>query len=271
MEVATKIFDVVTARSNIDNRIQEALPGLTSHAANWRQELRFAALLHDVGHLPFSHAAEGLLPDRQDHEYLSKHLITSGSLQNILQRIDRFTPEKVARFATSPALYPEGPSFEQFEIILNQILTGKAFGADRMDYLLRDSHHAGVAYGRFDLDRIVSEMRLLPKTDPETGDLTGVELGITEGGLHAAEALLVARYQMFSQVYLHRTRRSFDILLIEFMKDFALANFKDGHLTNHESNLIQFNDISVAHAMNEASMDPAAPGHKTATRWTAPI
>ncbi len=82
-----------------------------------------------------------------------------------------------------------------------------------MDYLLRDSHHAGVHYGRFDLHRLISTITAIP----------GVEggpprLGIEYGGWHAAEALVLARYFMFTQVYFHKTRVAYDIHLREAMK-----------------------------------------------------
>jgi hypothetical protein len=85
--------------------------------------------------------------------------------------------------------------------------------ADRMDYLLRDSHHAGVQYGRFDLHRLISTVTAIP----------GVQggpprLGIEYGGWHAAEALVLAGYFMFTQVYFHKTRVAYDIHLREAMR-----------------------------------------------------
>ena len=85
--------------------------------------------------------------------------------------------------------------------------------ADRMDYLLRDSYHAGVQYGRFDLRRVISTMKAVP--DPEGG---APRLGISEGGFHSAEALVLARYFMFTQVYFHKTRVACDVHLREHSK-----------------------------------------------------
>ncbi len=84
-------------------------------------------------------------------------------------------------------------------------LLSSQLDADRADYLLRDSHHIGVAYGRYDLDRLVSTLTVA--LDPETdAPVPAVE----EGGCHAAEGFILARYMMFTQVYFHKTRRAYD-------------------------------------------------------------
>jgi hypothetical protein len=74
--------------------------------------------------------------------------------------------------------------------------------ADRMDYLLRDSHHAGVDYGRYDWRRLTHTIAAAPGR----GERGGPRIGVSEGGLHAAEGLILARYFMFTQVYFHKTR-----------------------------------------------------------------
>jgi hypothetical protein len=86
--------------------------------------------------------------------------------------------------------------------------------ADRIDYLLRDSLHAGVDYGRFDWRRLVNTAEVVP------GEEGGApRLGVSEGGWHAAEGLILARYFMFTQVYFHRTRVAFDLHLREALKE----------------------------------------------------
>ena len=74
-----------------------------------------------------------------------------------------------------------------------------------MDYMLRDSHHAGVAYGHYDLGRILATIALV-----ELPDQTGYTVGLDEDGVHAAEGLLIARYMLFTQVYFHKTRIIYD-------------------------------------------------------------
>ena len=77
-----------------------------------------------------------------------------------------------------------------------------------MDYLLRDSFHAGVQYGKYDLNRVVNTVRAIPGTRGRAP-----RLGISEGGWHAAEGLVLARYFMFTQVYFHKTRVAYDVHL----------------------------------------------------------
>ena len=84
------------------------------------------------------------------------------------------------------------------------VITGQ-MDADRIDYLLRDSLHAGVAYGRFDWRRLIGCLTLVQPN--ENGSCC---LGVTEGGVHAAESLVLARYLMFTQVYFHKTRVAYD-------------------------------------------------------------
>ena len=85
-------------------------------------------------------------------------------------------------------------------LVWKDLVSGQ-MDADRMDYLLRDAYHAGVQYGRYDLDRIIYTLRLCP--DPET---EGHHIGVEEDGVHAVEGLLIARFMMFTQLYFHKTR-----------------------------------------------------------------
>jgi hypothetical protein len=104
--------------------------------------------------------------------------------------------------------------------MLTDLITGNAFGVDRIDYLLRDSHHAGVAYGRFDHLRLVQTLRLLvPVQGPnDVDERAAPTIGVEIGGLNSAEALLLARYFMFGQVYFHPVRVAYDIHLVDFLK-----------------------------------------------------
>ena len=100
-----------------------------------------------------------------------------------------------------------------WKTLLNEIVCRDTFGADRIDYLLRDSLHVGVAYGQFDLDRLIAG--LIPVIDPNDGEIA---VGLDIGAIHAAETLLLARYFMYTQVYFHDVRRAYDLHLKEFYK-----------------------------------------------------
>ena len=156
MELASRVFDVITAKDNTEHLpepVLKAIPQISdkSQLQMWRQTLRMAALCHDIGHLPFSHGAEDLLPDNTTHETMTWRIITSDIMKPLWDNLG-IEPEKIARLAVKPAEIPSDvrPS-TTWEILLSEIIAGDAFGVDRMDYLLRDSLHLGVSYGHFDL------------------------------------------------------------------------------------------------------------------------
>ena len=267
MDLASRIFDIVTDENNLKNEIIELFPEVR-HADRrmyWRRVLRMAALCHDIGHLPFSHAAEKeLLPKGWTHEKLSAELILSEEMKNVWSaRKPALDPEDIVKIALGPKEAPDR-KFTDWETILSEIIVGDAFGADRIDYLLRDSYHAGVAYGKFDHYRLIDTLRILPS--PPSGDANeqSIEpsLGVEEGGLHSAEALLLARYFMFSQVYYHPVRIIYDIHL----KDFLLKWLLGGKFSTDAKKHLLHTDIEVTAALREASMDINSPGHQYAER-----
>ena len=151
-------------------------------------------------------------------------------------------------------------NLDEWESILSEIITGDVFGADRMDYLLRDSYHAGVAYGKFDHYRLIDTMRILPKQ--ETGGSQEPVLGVEEGGLESAEALLLARYFMFSQIYFHPVRLIYDEHLSDFLKSWL-----DGGMfpIDYEEHL-KYTDNEVISAMLSIAKDKSHPAHLHANR-----
>jgi uncharacterized protein len=164
MELASRVFDIVTRPENVSDTVKKLLPEIEIEDKRkyWRRVLRLAALCHDIGHLPFSHAAEDkLLPDGCKHEHLSKEIILSKEMMGIWDNmIPPIRPEHIVKLAVGPK-YAGMSSFSNWEAILYEIIGGNAFGVDRMDYLLRDSHHIGVAYGKFDHFRLIDTMRIL--------------------------------------------------------------------------------------------------------------
>ncbi|MDA8048921.1 MAG: HD domain-containing protein [Rhodospirillales bacterium] len=215
MHMATQLFDGIVSRNQelLKSELAYTTDGLHRH----RQLVRLAALLHDIGHGPFSHAAEELFQTasgtpaarRHQHEEYSLAIIRS-SFRDLIEnhpanRNCGFTADDVAGLIEGKA--KAGPASLWQDLISGQI------DADRMDYLLRDSWHAGVEYGKYDWRRVVICVELVP--DPETGSL---RFGISDGGRHVAEALIIARYMMFSQVYFHKTRVILDHHLEQAMR-----------------------------------------------------
>ncbi len=261
--MASRVYDIVTDPENIDDSVKEIAPK-SYKLAYWRKTLRMAALCHDLGHLPFSHAAEGdLLPTGWNHERFTLEFIRSDGMNQIWDQI-KVDSEDVAKLAVGPKHYKKS-GFTDWEAILSEIIVGDAFGVDRMDYLLRDSHHIGVAYGRFDQYRLIDTLRILPKVDRAPEDEPGSQepaLGIEEGGLHSAEALLLARYFMFTQVYCHHVRRIYDIHLKDFLKTWLPG----GLFPTSIEDLLQLTDSEISSELFKAVREKKHPGHEPARR-----
>jgi HD superfamily phosphohydrolase len=263
MELATRVFDVVTDPEHLTDEVRDIVPPEDFDRPYWRRVLRVAALCHDTGHLPFSHAAEkDLLPEGADHETLTEKVIRSDEMQEIWAAMKLQTDDIVA-LAVEPA---EAGGLAAWQAILNEIITSDVFGADRIDYLLRDSHHAGVAYGRFDHFRLIDTLRILPPAptgdeDGERGD-PNPTLGVEHGGLESAEALVLARYFMFAQVYLHRVRRIYDIHLKDFLQEWLPGGRFSLDLDEH----LHMTDVEVTAELARAARDEEHPGHAPARR-----
>jgi hypothetical protein len=260
MELASRVYDVITNPANIyHDTIRDEVPPLNSfNHQYWRRVLRMAALCHDVGHLPFSHSAEKeLLPEGWNHERLTLEIIRSDEMKLIWKDI-KITSDDIAKLAVGPKYFRDS-YFNNWEAILSEIITGNSFGVDRMDYLLRDSHHAGVAYGKFDHYRLIDTLRILPKK--EDGSIEPV-LGIEQGGLHSAESLLLARYFMYTQLYFHSIRRIYDIHLRDFLKEWLPNGYFHTALLDH----LQINDNTILTELFKAADDVTLNGHDPARR-----
>jgi uncharacterized protein len=220
----------------------------------WRTVVRLAALCHDLGHLPFSHAAEdALLPDGYKHDNLSRDIILSPEMQEIWAAMKpRVAAEDIVKVAVGPK-YSE-LQFDIWETILAEIIVGDAFGADRMDYLLRDSYHAGVTYGTFDRHRLIATLRILPKKYEDSDEPA---LGLEEGGLESSEGLMIARHFMYKQVYFHHIRRAYDLHL----KDFLVEWLPGGKFSTKLDDHLKMCDVEVQAAIRAAYEDNHSPYH----------
>ena len=214
MHVASRMFGALLRRSR-DILCSDYGFGDDS-LGRQRRIIRLAALLHDLGHGPFSHAVENLLPfkdgngDRYEHEDYS-----AAALEAKLDDVIKNHPQSKANGICGRDILEilELPARSAGALVWKDLVSGQ-MDADRMDYLLRDAYHVGVQYGRYDLDRVVNTLCLCP--DPETG---GHHIGVEEDGVHAVEGLLIARFMMFTQVYFHKTRAIYDYHLAECLKE----------------------------------------------------
>lgn len=263
MELASRIYDTLVRKDNVDPRVEWILPSDEAGRHYWKRVLRMAALCHDIGHIPFSHAGEkALLPKGWDHERLTAELIHSKEMCTIWESMEPpLAPAHIAALATDKTEISSAKS-RPWQLILREIIVGDAFGANRMDFLLRDSLHTGVAYGHFDQHRLIDCLRILPEPGDEEGDEEKPPaLGLDEGGIYAAESLLLARYFMYQQVYYHHVRRAYDIHLIDFMRDWL----PDGYPTELSMHIAMTDNVVLA-AIEAAARDEQAPGHDPARR-----
>jgi hypothetical protein len=263
MELASRVFDIITAEGNIHNTVKYILPA-PEQKAYWRNVLRMAALCHDVGHLPFSHAAEkDLLPEGWNHERVTAEIIRSEEMEHIWRTV---TPPLRSEEIVKVALGAKEATklsleLSDWETILSEIIIHDTFGVDRMDYLLRDSLHAGVVYGKFDHYRLIDTLRILPKGEGENYS-SEPSLGLESGGLQSAEALLWARYFMYSQVYFHPVRRIYD----KHLQDFLQSWLKGGKFSTSVAEHLKMTDNEVLVEMQRAVLDSQHPGHNHARR-----
>ena len=188
MHIAGKVME------SLEKNIEKS-HGINLEARD-KKTIRMAALLHDVGHTPFSHSLEKILGE--SHEKYSKNLIEN-HFADIIEKVG-VDPKEVSELI-------DGYSKKNY---LSKIINGQ-LDVDRMDYLLRDSHYAGVSYGKFDLGRIIDQSAIVDN-----------QFVILEGGYEAIEQFIFARDQMYKQVYFHKTKMVFELMLEkcgELLKD----------------------------------------------------
>jgi len=166
---------------------RNALEGIDARA---QQIVRAAALLHDVGHYPFSHALEEI--GVTHHEQVAHPLITSGPVADVLrQALGDSAPDEVFALIT-------GRSTDALQGLISGSLD-----LDKIEYLKRDATMCGVPYGEIDVDRLLNSLVIV-----QTPDRTSRLVGVHEKGLSALESLLFAKYQMYRNVYWHHAVRS---------------------------------------------------------------
>ncbi len=164
------------------------------------QEIRLAALLHDIGHGPFSHVYEEILVEKRgmNHEDVTEWIIRKSELGELLED-GSISKDRIANLV-------RGRRKAKTDAVCSGIVAGQV-DADKMDYLIRDSFYCGVNYGLVDIHRLISSLEV--SRDFE------MEFDLAARG--ALESFLVARYEMFLNVYYHKTVRSVEVMLVKLM------------------------------------------------------
>ena len=239
MEVATRMFSAV----------RESRQDLLDSPEEWarsEQLLRLTALLHDVGHAPYSHASEEIFPSDEndrllEHEDYSAAIILQSEIKDIID--SGFSSHGITAQDVVDAYSSPSPQ-ENVGVLIQDIVAGE-LDADRMDYLARDSLYAGVTYGRYDLDRLLDTITAVEDDDG------AIHLAVAEDGRYALEGFLLARYYMFLQVYLHPYRRFYDLALTRTIR--LLLENSDGRYPppSEVSEYLRFDDGWIDSAAQE--------------------
>ena len=185
------------------------------------QNLRFAGLLHDIGHGPFSHLFEEILQKNQkiSHEDVGRNIIQKTEIGDLISR-NGFSKKSIADIAF-------GYSKRQF---VNEVISG-ALSADVMDYLLRDGYFTGAEHAKIDHKRLTYSL-----------DVYKNKLALDRSALVNFETMMISRYQMFKAVYFHKTVRAGEVMLLEAM---SLAEDELGLSSLDLDDFLKLSDESV--------------------------
>ena len=230
MHLASRSF-----RSALDNyKAQTGSPLFCETDRQWYEQiLRLIALIHDLGHAPFSHGTEALFIDGLEHEDFTNKIICETEIADLIVKIGDDFCEKYGvgeAYRITPQLLwsiygeenPESnPQYMEHIVEFKFLKTfmDSELDCDKMDYLLRDSYYCGVNYGKFDLNRIIDSLTVYFNKKQNI-----MQLALQKGGVHAFEEFVIARYFMFIQVYYHKTRRYLDKLLVRCIAEILEEN-----------------------------------------------
>jgi len=192
----------VVENPNISQRVSE----------DEAEMVRIAALLHDVGHGPFSHIFEYLLDKElgKTHEDMTLWIVKNSELKDTLNKVG-YEADEIGKLAVGRLHKPK-------KTFLDQIISSSV-DVDKLDFVVRDTYHTGAEYGYIDVFRLI-----------QTLDVLGEDLALDLGSLSALESFVIARIESFKSIYFHRVGRAAQIMLATAIekanKELGLADFK---------------------------------------------
>lgn len=235
-------FSHALGSMHIAGQIVKALREHVEIPEDEEQLVRIAALLHDVGHGPFSHSFEEVMVEKKGltHEDMGRRVVTESELADVIGSLG-FTPQEICELSFGKTGGKKG--------YLKQVIASQV-DADKLDFLTRDSYYTGVEYGRVDVSRLIQAM----------GVVNG-NIAIDLKALYALEAFMIARYEMFLAVYYHHAVRAAEIMLYRAMihadKILGLTDFKaiDDFLRMDDAYLItKLRELSALGESREVSI-----------------
>jgi HD superfamily phosphohydrolase len=186
--------------------------GLAGVSTSSIQTLVVAALLHDIGHYPFSHTIEELGYPIVLHEKVGRSIIESGEIAALIERDYHLSPQRVADVIDPPKTRAIPPDDE----LLHHLLSG-ALDVDKLDYLPRDARACNVPYGGVDVSRLLGALRIHHNVLGER------RLVVTHKGISPLHSLLHARQEMFDNIYWHHASRAFQVMLMRAVQEALIA------------------------------------------------
>ena len=238
MHIAGRICDRLRQFSDVDVKCEQ---------------VRLAALLHDIGHGPFSHVSEHLLdkyvPENggstreKIHEKVTVDIVENNS------EIGKILCDEERRFVVEMI---KGKTTRDFR----RDIVSSDLDADKMDYLLRDSYFAGVKYGTYDLEKIIESCRIHYEEDESY-------LAISDGGIYALEQLLLAKHHMTQQVYSHRVRSISDAMIVRGIELAIEGNqeieqlYRYNETSEFTENYIEYHDERLIDILKQCDQEKA--------------
>lgn len=216
---------------------QEEEGGLYGISIGSVRTLVVSALLHDIGHYPFSHTIEELGSPIIPHEQVGRFIIENSEIATILERDYHLSPGRVADFIDPPKNRARPADDE----LLSQLLSG-ALDIDKLDYLPRDARACNVPYGGVDVARLLGALRIRSQVNGRR------RIVVTHKGISPLHSLLHARQEMFDNIYWHHTSRAFQVMLLRSVHDAMTAQALQAE------QLMGLDDTSLLTLLSDARM-----------------